>query len=528
MLVVVVVTLLMASPVAPLTYSAVQEGLTIFPSDIPAATTVLDLEKNRIDNVNATQVEHLGQLVEFLFARNNLVELPEINRTSQTLTVLDLSGNSIFIITPDFFLSFQILNSLILMNNQITYLSDNAFAGLTTLRFLMLSNNPIHTIEYDAFFGAGPETLTKLKLKNILVTEFPCIGPHRLPDGRPNRIVELIVTLDDTQLSTISAQCVQGLSEVDSLILEMINTNLTSISNLKDAFLHARVALLNDNPDLIDFVALTPSEVSAALLEYLVLSNTTFPLFPMIQMRTTLESLFASHARIQCVPSTRLSDFTRLINLDLSENSIQLLPDSSCYDETLDAQTLSDSGIGSDILFTSLVRLNLTNNELRELPAVGTMPVLLVLKLAYNFLTTVSWDAMTTMPLLQWLDLSNNLLISFLPDLDPLTDLATFLGSLTHLNLSSNSLASMQANMSVLSAHVYLEVNPLVCDGRLCWMKQWTLQDTHLHLDQAPCFQPLTFSGVAWIDITDDQLCSEPGNPCRFIHLILGYLSIRL
>ncbi len=117
-------------------YRAKGQGLTEIPSDIPAQTEQLELQRNNITSIPAGALSNLSHLKRLRL---------------DSLIYLDLASNKFKNIPDSVFSSLPQLENLYLSANQISQLSDEQFLGLDSLRYLNLMGNPLGSIPLETF-----------------------------------------------------------------------------------------------------------------------------------------------------------------------------------------------------------------------------------------------------------------------------------------------------------------------------------------------------------------------------------------
>ena len=94
-------------------YSAKGEGLTEFPSDIPATSTKIDLEKNNIASIPSDAFDGFDNLEHLNLYDNDLTAVPDLSAVQDTLIELDLGKNPSFTLSPYTFANFSKLEKLL-------------------------------------------------------------------------------------------------------------------------------------------------------------------------------------------------------------------------------------------------------------------------------------------------------------------------------------------------------------------------------------------------------------------------------
>ncbi|KAF8354129.1 slt-1, partial [Pristionchus pacificus] len=113
--------------------------LTHIPAFLPASTTELRLEQNRISYIPENALSHM-----------------------KNLRRLDMSKNAISEIAPGAFRGLDNLNTLVLYGNELVDIPLGSFDGIENLQLLLLNANKLKCIRHDAF-----RNLTKLALLSL-------------------------------------------------------------------------------------------------------------------------------------------------------------------------------------------------------------------------------------------------------------------------------------------------------------------------------------------------------------------------
>ncbi|XP_012501047.1 PREDICTED: leucine-rich repeat-containing protein 32 isoform X2 [Propithecus coquereli] len=382
-------------------------GLLQVPSVLPLDTEALDLSGNQLQSVLSsplgfyTALRHLDLSTnEISFLQPGVFQaLPHLEHLSLAhnrlavgtalsasglgplphVTSLDLSGNSLYSGLVERLLGeAPSLRSLSLAENSLTRLSRHTFRGMPALERLDLHSNVLMDIEDGAF-----EALPRLAHLNLSRNSLTCISDFSLQ-----------------QLRVLDLSCNS---------IEAFQTAPEPQAEYQLAWLDLRENKLLHFPDLAELPRLIYLNVSNNLIR--------LPAGPP-------QGSEGIHAPSEGWSALRLSNpswnasahpFSQLLNLDLSYNEIELVPDG--FLERL----------------TSLRFLNLSRNCLRAFEArrLGTLPCLVLLDLSHNALEALELSA-RALGSLRTLLLQDNAL----RDLPPYTFAS--LSSLQRLNLQGN------------------------------------------------------------------------------------------
>ncbi|KAM6158082.1 transforming growth factor beta activator LRRC32 [Rhynchocyon petersi] len=347
-------------------------NILVSPLGFYTALHHLDLSKNEISFLQSGVFQGLPHLEHLNLAHNRLAVSTGLDPLPH-VTSLDLSGNSLYNgVVERLLREAPALRSLSLAENSLTRLTHHTFLGMPALEHLDLHSNVLMDIEEGTF-----EALPHLTHLNLSRNSLTCI-------------------------SDFSLQQLQVL-DLSSNSIEVFQTALELHREYQLTWLDLRENKLQHFPDLAALPKLT----------YLNVSNNLIRL-PMgaSDQRMPSEGWVAHKS-----PSWNASTpaFSQLLNLDLSYNEIEQIPEG--FLEPL----------------TSLRFLNLSRNCLRAFKAQGTgsLPCLVLMDLSHNALEAMELGT-------QGLGALRTLLLqaNALRDLPPYT--FANLASLQSLNLQGN------------------------------------------------------------------------------------------
>ena len=201
------------------------------------------------------------------------------------ITILDLSRNQIVTIQKHTFIKLMDLTRLYLRNNRISYIEDGAFNGLSNVEILDLRANKLIDIPY----------ISNMPLRYLRMATNP------IPWLNTSRFANLpikLLTLNRMYLDNVgSFPVLRDLAE--------INLNRNRITKLSHGFLDGFNSL-----------------------KKLILDHNRLPSIPWIGSASTyVETLDLHQNRFYSIPDLR--DYLSLSSLDLSENYISSVPESS-------------------------------------------------------------------------------------------------------------------------------------------------------------------------------------------------------
>lgn len=359
----------------------------------------------------------------------------------------------------------------------------------------------------DVFQYPGPYNLKTIKFTGNKLTDFPCFALYR----PANATGSLEVRGGRNSISTIRLECAAGLIYSRKLKLWMHKNNLQSIQNLSLAMQNMNKFIIRHNPGLTDFPIPDVSFISGSKFEVLDGSDTGYIIFPMLHMRHTLQEVLLMGGALECVPPSRISGLISLEVLNLQGNALRLFPDPTCMNMTSDLPVLSEYDIGTTVYFPLLTELCLDKNNLIVSPNLAMTPNIVKLGLNFNSIQAVPWQFVEKATKLEILNISNNFLISFLPDVPLGVNVSITWISMTKMHLENNSLSTINESTFPVHADVFIFVhgNPLICDANMCWVKDGICM-AHIYLDPMPCVLPVNLQDVPWANVSRNELgCSR-------------------
>ncbi|XP_067553288.1 leucine-rich repeats and immunoglobulin-like domains protein 3 isoform X3 [Pseudorca crassidens] len=127
----------------------------------------LELNRNKIKNVDGLTFQGLGALKSLKMQRNGVTKLMDGAFWGlSNMEILDLTFNHLSRLDDSSFLGLSLLNTLHIGNNKVSYIADCAFRGLSSLKTLDLKNNEISwTIEDMNGAFSGLDKLRRLILQ---------------------------------------------------------------------------------------------------------------------------------------------------------------------------------------------------------------------------------------------------------------------------------------------------------------------------------------------------------------------------
>ncbi|XP_078606371.1 uncharacterized protein LOC144879032 isoform X2 [Branchiostoma floridae x Branchiostoma japonicum] len=132
------------------------KNLAVVPDNIPASTTYLRLQNNKISSIRDGKFQRLESLTVLCLNNNQIDVIRSLTFVGlPNLETLYLQNNNIGVVEPGSFQDLQELNTLNLAHNKLTTLHRDTFATSYTLNVLLLEHNQITTLSYDIFDSLG-------------------------------------------------------------------------------------------------------------------------------------------------------------------------------------------------------------------------------------------------------------------------------------------------------------------------------------------------------------------------------------
>ncbi|XP_073904736.1 leucine-rich repeat-containing G-protein coupled receptor 6 isoform X2 [Castor canadensis] len=443
---------------------------------------------------------------------------------------LDLSMNNLTELQPGLFRHLRFLEELRLSGNHLSHIPGQAFSGLYSLKILMLQNNQLGGIPAEALWELP--SLQSLRLDANLISQVPERSFEGLSSLRH-------LWLDDNALTEIPVRALNNLPTLQAMTLA-----LNRIHHIPDyAFQNlTSLVVLHLHNNRIQHVG-THSFEGLHNLETLDVNYNELQEFPMaIRTLGRLQELGFHNNNIKAIPEKAFMGNPLLQTIHFYDNPIQFVG-RSAFQFLPKLHTLSLNG-ASDIQefpdlkgTTSLEILELSGNQIEELPSLHRCQKLEEIGLQHNRIWEIRADTFSQLSSLQALDLSWNAIRSIHPEafstlhslvkLD-LTDnqLTTLplagLGGLMHLKLKGNLALSQAFSKDSFPKLRILEVPYAyqccaygVCARLFKASGQWQAEDFHLEEEEVPKRPPGLLAGQAenHYDLDLDELQLEMEDP---------------
>ena len=354
----------------------------------------LHLYRNKLSRLDAGMLKGLTNLNELLLYNNALKTL-EVGafKGMKNLTSLDLNNNILSALKVGIFTGLKNLSSLCLQNNMLQMLSEGVFKGLRKLESLQLNSNRITTVQIGTFSG-----LTQLKdlyLQNNRLVTLDADIFHGL-----NHLIEL--RLQRNRMERLETDLFDGLRNLDLLTLwgNKLGTLEGNIFNglhrvtylylYKNKITALKIGAFNGLNQLTDLY------ISNNRLE--TIDNGVFANL------TSLKYLSLASCGLASLPESIFRGLNSLLVLNLDNNTLSTV-DQNMFDGSNTIQTLLLSNNKFKELdfalfkhFPHLSHLDLTNNDLGMLPALGRNANLSDLYIRGNRLARVKGSAFEGSP----------------------------------------------------------------------------------------------------------------------------------
>ncbi|XP_023680297.2 leucine-rich repeat-containing G-protein coupled receptor 4-like [Paramormyrops kingsleyae] len=377
-------------------------GLAGVPERLSAFTYYLDISMNNITELPANVFKNLTYLEELRLAGNDLTFIhPEALSGLHQLKVLMLQNNQLKTVPSQALRGLHALQSLRLDANHITEVPEDSFEGLQQLRHLWLDDNNLAEVPMGPLGDLGSLQALTLALNRIT----------RIPDHAFANFSSLVVLhLHNNKIKEIGRNSFNGLDNLETLDLNFNNLEtfpeaVQALPKLKELGFHSnniaviperafqnnpllRTIHLYDNP--LSIVGVSAFQNLSDLHSLMLRGASKTELFPSLAGAASLESLTLTGTQIGAIPSWLCEDLHSLRTLDLSYNEIKELPGfQGCF---------------------QLEELNLQHNHIQLIhrDTFQGLASLHILDLSRNEITSIHQDAFSSLTSLTNLDLSSN------------------------------------------------------------------------------------------------------------------------
>ncbi|XP_047696958.1 leucine-rich repeat-containing G-protein coupled receptor 6 isoform X2 [Prionailurus viverrinus] len=453
-------------------------GLSAVPGDLDPLTAYLDLSMNNLTELQPGLFHHLRFLEELRLSGNHLSHIPgQAFSGLYSLKILMLQNNQLGGIPAEALWELRSLQSLRLDANLISLVPERSFEGLSSLRHLWLDDNALTEIPVRALNNLPALQAMTLALNRI----------SHIPDYAFQNLTSLVVLhLHNNRIQHLGTHSFEGLRNLETLDLnynelQEFPVAIRTLGRLQELGFHnnnikaipekafmgnpvLQTIHFYDNP--IQFVGRSAFQYLPKLHTLSLNGATDIQEFPDLKGTTSLEILTLTRAGIRLLPLGMCQQLPRLRVLELSHNQIEELP------SLHRCQKLEEIG--------------LQHNRIWEIGAdtFSQLSSLRALDLSWNAIRSIHPEAFVTLRSLVKLDLTDNQLTTL-----PLAGL----GGLMHLKLKGN-LALSQAfskdsfpNLRILEVpYAYQCCAYGVCASFFKASGQWEAEDFHLDEEEPP------------------------------------------
>uniref|UniRef100_A0A2R9A3B0 Leucine rich repeat containing G protein-coupled receptor 6 n=1 Tax=Pan paniscus TaxID=9597 RepID=A0A2R9A3B0_PANPA len=441
-----------------------------------------DLSMNNLTELQPGLFHHLRFLEELRLSGNHLSHIPgQAFSGLYSLKILMLQNNQLGGIPAEALWELPSLQSLRLDANLISLVPERSFEGLSSLRHLWLDDNALTEIPVRALNNLPALQAMTLALNRI----------SHIPDYAFQNLTSLVVLhLHNNRIQHLGTHSFEGLHNLETLDLnynelQEFPVAIRTLGRLQELGFHnnnikaipekafmgnplLQTIHFYDNP--IQFVGRSAFQYLPKLHTLSLNGATDIQEFPDLKGTTSLEILTLTRAGIRLLPSGMCQQLPRLRVLELSHNQIEELP------SLHRCQKLEEIG--------------LQHNRIWEIGAdtFSQLSSLQALDLSWNAIRSIHPKAFSTLRSLVKLDLTDNQLTTL-----PLAGL----GGLMHLKLKGN-LALSQAfskdsfpKLRILEVPYAYQCCPYgMCASFFKASGQWEAEDLHLD-DEESSKRPL-------------------------------------
>ncbi|XP_017652939.1 leucine-rich repeat-containing G-protein coupled receptor 6 isoform X3 [Nannospalax galili] len=358
-------------------------GLSVVPGDLDPLTAYLDLSMNNLTELQPGLFRHLRFLEELRLSGNHLSHIPgQAFSGLYSLKILMLQNNQLQGIPAEALWELPSLQSLRLDANLISLVPERSFEGLSSLRHLWLDDNALAEIPVRALNNLPALQAMTLALNHI----------HHIPDYAFQNLTSLVVLhLHNNRIQHVGTNSFQGLHNLETLDLnynelQEFPVAIRTLGRLQELGFHnnnikaipekafmgnplLQTIHFYDNP--IQFVGRSAFQYLPKLHTLSLNGATDIQEFPDLKGTTSLEILTLTRAGIRLLPPGMCQQLPRLRILELSHNQIKELPSlHRCQKlEEIGLQHNRIWEIGADTFsqLSSLQALDLSWNAIRSI-----------------------------------------------------------------------------------------------------------------------------------------------------------------
>lgn len=464
--------------------------LTDMPANIfehnPLLHTIL-LDENQFRVLRPEWFRNLKNL-NLLSAKNNLVTSIPSNLIPQRnfLVELDLSHNLIARVDQRFFHNLQHVQKIDLSSNKISMLPNNCFDRQQKLLRLNLADNLIGSLDTKPFYKLTQTeelNMSRNRLREIPVDVFQSM----------NSLMKLDLSVN--QLERIPKDAFLGLGRLREL--NLANNSITELQdgafNMATSNHHSQLTWLSiQHNQITELTARTLYGMPHLKFLNIGYNRITIAHKKSFNTLLYLHTLLMNNNELTSLAIGQFRSQRLLTHLDLSHNQLLTLV----------------KGMFAGV--SNLEKVNLANNRITRID-VSTFqdtPKLIRFELRGNDLRSFDFDVLVPLRRLHYVDLADNQISSFKE-----TQRKDIF--IVYLSLANNKLTGLEKNvMKVLvpGASVILSNNPLKCDCKLRWAREYAGRN-QLRLgdpDLIRCKEPLYLTGLKMMSLSQAEFRCLP------------------
>lgn len=445
------------------------------------------LDENHFRVLRPEWFRNLKNLKVLSIRQNRLLRIPNnLIRKSNFLAELDLSHNLVANVDKEFFQNLAYIHKIDLSSNKISTLPYHCFVHQQQLRSLNLADNLLTSLESKPFYKLA--TIEKLNLSNNRLKTIPV-------DTFTLMASLMKLDLSVNRLEMIPKDTFLGLSR-----LRELNLANNSINELQDGSFNMATSIHHSQLTWLSIQHNHITELTAKTLygmPHLKFLNIGYNRITIAHKKSFntlpyLHTLLMNNNELTSLAIGQFRSQKVLTHLDLSHNRLLTLV----------------KGIFAGL--ANLEKVNLADNRITRigLSTFQDTPKLIRFELRGNDLRFFNFDVLAPMRRLHYVDLANNQISS-------LKETQRKDIFIVYLSLAGNNLKSLEKKvMRVLvpGASVILSNNPLMCDCKLRWAREYA-GGNQLRLgdpDLIRCKEPLNLTGLKMLSLSHAEFRCLP------------------
>jgi len=424
----------------------------------------LDLSENVIESLPIDIFYPLSKLNHLDLSKNMLKSLQSGQFNESFLSVINLSGNEIEEVQEKTFQNLLTLNTIDLGHNKIQNIMKDAFHNTPYLHLLRLNNNKLKTFKQDYFTIDRPNGTTEMRILDLGDNEIEMLEGSdfnllskmnwmSLAQNKLKKFPTIIVkSLVNLQHLNLKSNEIQQLNDFD-----LSNAERLREVNLADNMINEVGEKSMQNSTQLQTIDLSYNKIEKLPADLFVgisrlrmdLSNNMLSTFPESIFNkkkiSKLQSLNLANNKFNEIPVDALrSQYASLSDLNLSHNNIKNVPHSDVL-VNIKGLDLSYNPLTSDdtnVILNEqkmLRYLNLAGTNIKEIPVIKAM-FLLQLNISDNNIMKLKEESFRNVTNLRSLDISENRLKNLTSDLASVWPKLPYL---RYLDVSGNSFSQV-------------------------------------------------------------------------------------